>query len=45
MTRISILDAAILSHLSKQPKELDRKLLTSRLSDAAKDLAKKLIRN
>jgi hypothetical protein len=39
MTTISIVDAAILSHLSKQPSESHRLKLTRRLSPAAKGLA------
>jgi hypothetical protein len=43
MTTISITDAAILSHLSKQlPSKKQRILLTSRLGAAAKRLAPKL---
>jgi len=44
MIRISIIDAAILAHLSKQPTEASRKLLTQRLGKEAKILARKLIR-
>ena len=44
MTTISIKDAAILSHLSKQPRERDRLLLTSRLGSDAKILARTLRR-
>ena len=39
MTTISIVDAAILSHLSKQPPEAQRLKLTRRLTPAARDLA------
>jgi len=39
MTTISIIDAAILSHLSKQPGKSQRLKLTGRLSPAAKGLA------
>jgi hypothetical protein len=42
MTTISIKEAAILAHLSKQPKESVRKLLTARLGPDAKKLAKTL---
>jgi len=45
MTTISIKEAAILSHLSKQPRESDRLLLTRRLGSDAKLLARKLKRN
>jgi hypothetical protein len=45
MTTISIKDAAILSHLSKQPRESDRLLLTRRLGDDAKILARSLKRD
>ena len=38
MTTISIVDAAILSHLSKQPANSQRLKLTKRLSPAAKGL-------
>ncbi len=44
MTTITIKDAAILSHLSKQPREIDRRLLTSRLGSDAKVLARTLKR-
>jgi hypothetical protein len=44
MTTISIVDAAILSHLSKQPSESQRLNLTKRLSPAAKGLAVNLKR-
>lgn len=44
MTTITIKDAAILAYLSKQPKEKERKLLTERLSLAAKEVAKLLQR-
>jgi hypothetical protein len=43
-TIISIKDAVILAHLSKQPDEDQRLLLTSRLSEEAKPLAE-LMRN
>jgi hypothetical protein len=43
MTTITITEAAILAHLSKQPKESDRKMLTKRLGLEAKKLAKTLI--
>jgi hypothetical protein len=44
MTIITIKEAAILSHLSKQPNKATVKLLTARLGPEAKLLAKKLIR-
>ena len=44
MTTISIVEAAILSHLSKQPNEEIRKLLTARLGEDAKRIAKTLIK-
>jgi hypothetical protein len=44
MTTITIKDAAILSHLSKQPKESDRRKLTARLSPSAKPLAAQFIK-
>jgi hypothetical protein len=40
MTTITLVEAAILAHLSKQPKEANRKLLTARLGPDAKRLAK-----
>lgn len=42
MTTLTLLDAAILAHLSKQPIESRRKRLTRRLSPAAKIIAKTL---
>lgn len=44
MTKIAGKDAAILAHLSKQPSEEDRLLLTSRLGPEAKKLAPSLIK-
>jgi len=44
MTTITIKEAAILTHLSKQPREADRILLTKRLGPEAKELAKGLRR-
>ena len=44
MTTISIVDAAILSYLSKQPNESQRLQLTRRLSPAARGLAVNLKR-
>jgi hypothetical protein len=43
MTTITIVDAAILAHLSKQPKENVRTELTSRLSLEARQIAPLLI--
>ena len=43
MTTITIVEAAILAHLSKQPKESDRRKLTKRLGLEAQKLAKNLI--
>jgi hypothetical protein len=43
MTTITIVEAAILAHLSKQPKEADRRRLTKRLGLEARKLAKNLI--
>jgi len=43
MTTITILEAAILAHLSKQPKESIRRMLTKRLGPEARKLAKNLI--
>jgi hypothetical protein len=45
MTTITIKEAAILSHLSKQPRESDRVLLTRRLGSDAKKLARTLKRD
>lgn len=44
MTTLTIKEAAILAHLSKQPKEKDRVLLTKRLGPEARELAKALRR-
>jgi hypothetical protein len=44
MTTITLVEAAILAHLSKQPNERMRKLLTSRLGSDAKRIAKTMIR-
>ena len=41
-TTITITDAAILAHLSKQPKEPQRRKLTKRLSKEARPLAKQM---
>lgn len=44
MTTITIKEAAILAHLSKEPKEAVRKLLTARLGPDARKLARGLRR-
>lgn len=44
MTTITIVEAAILAHLSKQPNESDRRLLTKRLGKEARKLAATLKR-
>jgi hypothetical protein len=44
MTTITIVEAAILAHLSKQPSKAVRELLTARLGEDAKRIAKTFIR-